>query len=118
MYLEYADYISMGGKLSETEYDRLEYRARMELNNATFNRITDVNERVKRCVFELVNLLADNNGGNTEVSSISNDGYSVNYVSGGNSSSLPSRIYSTIHTYLAETDLMYCGAENIGKAGD
>lgn len=118
MYLEYADYKSMGGTLSETEYNRLEYRARMELDNATFNRITEVNERVKRCIFEIVCLLSSNDGGNAEVLSVSNDGYSVNYSSAGGVSSISNRIYNTIRTYFVETDLMYCGAEGIRKAGD
>lgn len=115
MYLDYDEYQSMGGTLNQTEYDRLEYRARMALDNATFNRITNADERVKRCIFELVDLMANNSNGNAEVASISNDGYSVNYVSGGNGSSLSARIYSIIHTYFSNTDLMYCDSAGLCK---
>lgn len=115
MYLDYDEYQSMGGTLNQTEYGRLEYRAQAELDNVTFNRITNADERVKRCIFELVDLLANNSNGNAEVASISNDGYSVNYASGGNNSSLSARIYGIIHTYFCHTDLMYCGSAGLCK---
>lgn len=113
-YLTFDDYISIGGTLTEAEFNRLEYRAERLIDNATQGRIkgTDsIPEAVKRCAFELVLYLAATaeSGSAAAVSGFSNDGYSVTYAE---QKSAEQQIYGIIYDYLADTDLMYCGVDS------
>ena len=113
MYLTYDEYKGYGGTLSDTEFNRFNFRAECEINNATFDRcksLTKIPEIIKRCQFELVVFLSKNarGGSNSSVSSFSNDGYSVSYT---DKKTAQEQISDIIYTYLASTDLMYCGAD-------
>lgn len=115
MYLSYEEYKALGGTLEETEFSRFAFRAESELNRLTFDRISDIlpiPECVKRCLFELITYISKNskNGNCAAASSVSNDGYSIVY---SNPQSAEKEIYSIVHTYLANTGLMYCGTDNI-----
>lgn len=112
MYLTYEEYQAFGGKVSETDFSRFAYRAERELDKSTFGRLTvkEPDENTKRCMFELVEYIADNNnnGGTAAISSVSNDGYSITYAE----AKTPEKaLYGIIYTYFADTDLMYCGTE-------
>ena len=60
MYLEQAEYLSMGGSIPESDaakYARLEAKARHAVDQATHGRVRDeapVRESVRMCVFELI----------------------------------------------------------------
>ena len=115
MYLTYNEYISYGGKLSETEFDRFNFRAKCEIDNASLSRCSllstnKIPEAVKRCQFELVVFLSKNaqDGSASSISSFGNDGYSVSYT---DKQTAQEKISDIIYTYLAETDLLYCGVE-------
>ena len=108
MYLSYTEYQEMGGQLAETEFNRLNFTAQAELDLLTFNRITDADERVKNCIFALISpseITLDN------VSSVSNDGYSINYA---DSDEMKSRQADIVYTFFANTDLMYRGTDGVG----
>lgn len=95
MYLLYDEYKSMGGKLDETLFNELEFLAEAKVDWYTFNRLqneTELPERLKRCMYALVNLiykvqqasmLGDDGSGdssiNAAVASQSNDGVSISY---------------------------------------
>lgn len=112
-YLTFDDYIAMGGTLTDTEFDRLEYRAKKLIDNATQGRLKNADsipDEVKRCMFELLAYLTDTlkNGSVSAVSGFSNDGYSVTYAEQKNATG---QIYDIIYDYLADADLMYCGVD-------
>lgn len=112
-YLTFDDYISMGGTLADTEFNRFEIRAECEINNATQGRLKTADkipETVKACMYELILHLSNTtkNGNSSAVSGFSNDGYSVTYAEQRTSAQ---QIYDIIYTYLADTDLLYCGVD-------
>lgn len=81
-YLTYEEYQSLGGKLGETPFNLLEFRARKKIDEETFGRLIileEQKEEVKLCVFELIKKFDEYEkaGG---ISSESTDGYSINYV--------------------------------------
>lgn len=110
MYITYSEYNEMGGLLSESEFNRFYYRAKKELDNATFNRLTGLtaDDNTKRCMFELITYISENcnNGAVNSVKSISNDGYSVSY---SDKTEAKTDIRNIIETYFIETDMMYSG---------
>ena len=94
MYLTYAEYQAMGGTLDEQSYNRYEYRAESVIDWYTFNRLhgeTSISERVKKCMYMLIDLLiaqdkamggsgdGSSSGGASQIASQSNDGVSVSY---------------------------------------
>ena len=113
MYLTYEEYKSHGGTLNDAEFNRFNFRAECEINNATSDRcksLEKIPEEVKRCCFELVSYISKNaqNGAASSVAGFSNDGYSVSYV---DKKTAQEQISDIIYTYLASTDLLYCGVE-------
>lgn len=87
-YLTYEEYRGLGGTLSQTPFDLLEYEARNQIDLRTQNRLVGVDEipqKVKLCEFNLINTLENyttklnqmNSTGN--ISSENIDGYSVSY---------------------------------------
>lgn len=113
MYLTYDEYIAYGGKLNDADFDRFCFRAECEINNATLSRCKELKEvpaEVKRCMYELIVYLSKNSqdGSISAISSFSNDGYSVSYT---DKKTAQEQISGLIYTYLAETDLLYCGVD-------
>lgn len=113
MYISYEDFVSYGGTVEATAFDRFAYRAGCEINNKTYNRVAQLDkvpECVKRCEFELIVYLSKkaSDGNIANITSISNDGYSISY---GEQKGSDAEIYDIIYTYLADTGLMYCGVE-------
>ena len=81
MYLDYEDYVDMGGTLNEAAFSRLEFKARKLIDQRTFGRLkglTEQSETVKKLVFELIAL--DQKEQNGVIQSVSNDGYSETYA--------------------------------------
>lgn len=124
MYLTYAEYQDWGGQQSESAYNRLEFKARMLIDEYTFGRLKDaesIPEAVKRLTFELVGLLGNmdlsGEGYGGVVASESNDGYSITMASGTVLTAAESMIQAgkLIETYLADektaagVPLLYCG---------
>lgn len=59
-YLTYIEYQELGGSLTETPFNLLEYQARKEIDLNTKNRLASVDEipdEVKWCVYELIDTL-------------------------------------------------------------
>jgi len=94
-YLTYAEYRALGGTLTETSFNILEYEARKQIDLRTQNRLKNVLEipkEVKLCDFHLINRIEYytnnlNNSGGT-IASESIDGYSVSYSSSAQISEL------------------------------
>ena len=88
-YLTFDEYQEWGGKLDETAFNRLSYKASRKIDRQTFNRLhndTEIGEPVKRLMFELIGVI--NNSDTTSenyspaIASEGNDGYSISYASG------------------------------------
>lgn len=124
MYLTFAEYQAWGGQQSESAYSRLEYKARMMIDEYTFGRLRDeetIPEAVKRLTFELVgmwgNMDISGEGYAGVVDSESNDGYSIKMAAGTVLTAAESmqQMGNMIETYLANektaagVPLLYCG---------
>lgn len=95
-YLTYDEYSEMGGTIDETLFNNLRLDAQGYIDWYTFNRLwgeEEIPERVKICMYQLINLLEKTNnllaptlqssGGvnvNAQVMSQSNDGVSTTYA--------------------------------------
>ena len=120
MYLNYEEYVGMGGGASESAFPRLESKARAHLDRLTFERLKhaeSISDTVKYCMFDLINAVeADEASGaavaGREIAAMSNDGVSVSFTTSGKAAS---RYTAIVRTWLAmETDvngvpLMYPG---------
>ena len=87
-YLTFQDYRVLGGKLPEMPFNILEFKARKQVDEATLGRLkklTDYNNEVKMCMYELINTLSDSlassENNNKNISSETYPGYSVTYQS-------------------------------------
>lgn len=86
-YLTYTEYKLYGGKLDESVFARLEYKARKMIDKRTFGRLTavsDVPESVKRLMYELIGLIGHSDVSSPDytpsIASEGNDGYSVSFA--------------------------------------
>lgn len=124
MYLTFAEYQAWGGQQSESAYNRLEYKARVLIDEYTLGRLKEagtIPEAVKRLTFELVGLIGNmdvsSEGYGGVVASESNDGYSITMASGTVLTAAESmvRAGNLIESYLANektaagVPLLYCG---------
>ena len=112
MYLNYEEYVDMGGTLNETAFSRFEFRARKLIDQHTFGRLmglTEQGEVVKKLMFELVSLEEKTQNG--VVQSVSNDGYSETYAIADSEQKTVSLIAAYLSTEKAEdgTPLLYRG---------
>ena len=87
-YLTYEEYVELGGKLSVSPFNILEYEARRKIDERTQSRLVDVEvipTQVKMCMFNLINIidsyLEESSNSNKNIASESIDGYSVSYIS-------------------------------------
>ena len=110
MLLTFEEYKTMGGSLSETDFNRLSYRAEQTLNSYTFGRIKVPDNRVRRCMFDLIDCESEKEQ-NAGVKSVSNDGYSVTY----STQEATEAEYDIIYRYFASTDILYQGVDGIGE---
>ena len=127
-YLTYAEYQALGGSaIGNMPFNLLEFEARRQIDNNTFNRLKDsetIPQEVKLCEYNLINSISDfanatnsvASGGN--VKSENTDGYSISYISASEISevvkSKNAEIQDIIRTYLLGVifngeHLLYCG---------
>lgn len=98
-YLIHAEYKALGGKLSESAFDLLEFKARKEIDKQTFKRLINLDKQVnevKMCIYDLITIYNENN---TTIKSESVDGYSITML---DKKELEKVITRTIETYLGE----------------
>lgn len=86
-YLTYTEYRALGGTLTETPFNLLEFEARKQIDLRTLKRLVDIQDipqEVKLCDFHLINKIEkyaesmNNVGGN--IKSENTDGYSITYA--------------------------------------
>ena len=116
MYLTFAEYQSMGGKLTEQDFNRAEFSARSKIDSMSFNRLrldNPVRGFTKMLVFELITQFYGRMLDGIEIASEGAGRASVSY---NNSVSTQSKIENTIrfvlcHEYKLGTSipLLYAG---------
>lgn len=79
-YIDYAEYVKMGGTAQESDFQHLELLARKKLDYWTQNRITAPDDDVKLCMTLIIDRLNDDESGEQDVSSVSNDGVSMSFA--------------------------------------
>lgn len=77
MYLTFEEYTEFGGTVPQSSFDKLEMLASYKLDYWTQDRITEVDEKIKFCVYLIIEKLYEIENGESDVSSFSNDGVSV-----------------------------------------
>lgn len=80
MYITYVEYVQNGGKAQESDFHRLETLARKRLDYWTQNRITTPDDDIRLCMTLIIDRLDDDESGEQDVSSVSNDGVSMSFV--------------------------------------
>lgn len=122
-YLTYGEYKAMGGSIAgETAFDRHAARASAIITRMTHGRVANekvVRAAVKYAAFDLVNALHNdeqNGSEGREVASMSNDGVSISFASGG--SAMASQRHACIVRQYLEweldergTPLLYAGVD-------
>lgn len=104
-YLTYEEYVALGGTMSISPFELLEFNARSEIDLRTQNRLvgtSTIPTKVKVCMFNLIETINSYVSESTEqgkgnIASESIDGYSISYVS-------PSQIKEIIVSKRAELD--------------
>ena len=104
-YLTYEEYIALGGTMSISSFELLEFNARSEIDLRTQNRLIGVNSiptKVKMCMFNLIETIngyvsESTKQGQNNIVSESIDGYSISYVS-------PTQIKEVITSKRTEID--------------
>lgn len=130
-YLTYEEYRALGGTLTLTPFNLLEFEARRQIDIRTFNRLkeldsADIPQEVKMCELEMINNISSydammnstsQNGGKK---SENTDGYSVTYASAEDAQKVTEAkradFDSTIRNYLLGVivngeHIVYCGAD-------
>ena len=124
-YLTYQEYKGLGGTLSQTPFNLLEFEARQNIDKYTFGRLKELeeqNQEVKLCVFKLISLIDSYNSYETQnkaVASENTDGYSISYgtPSTDYAKAKNNEIQGVVREYLVDckledtTPYMYCGAD-------
>ncbi len=96
MYLAYEKYINFGGSVAEKSYAFFETLARKKLDYWTLGRITKVTEDIELCMFLIIEQIYENETGETDVSSVSNDGVSISYAEAKTSEEKMQDLYQKI----------------------
>lgn len=124
-YLTYAEYKSLGGTLTETSFNLLEFEARQIIDKYTFGRLKELNsqnQEVKLCVFKLINLGNSYNASESQIKGVASettDGYSISY-SAATKEAIQAKndeYKSIVRDYLVDckledgTPYLYCGAK-------
>lgn len=87
-YLTYLEYKELGGEMSVSPFNVLEYEARKKIDERTQGRLIDftpIPTQVKMCMYNLINIIEDylieSSGSRKGIASENIDGYSVSYIS-------------------------------------
>ena len=127
-YLSYAEYQALGGTLTETPFNILEFESRRRIDIRTQNRLNseDIPQEVKLCEYALINSINEFNNSTSNVASNGNvasentDGYSISYITADRISDIvkskSDELEDIIRTYLLGViyngeHLMYLGVE-------
>ena len=128
-YLTYSEYRELGGTLSQTPFNLLEFEARRRIDVRTFNRIKNCEEipqEVKLCEYSLINSIEsymtsmESVAGNGNIASENTDGYSVSYITADRIKevvmSKEAELNDIVRDYLLLVEVngehvMYCGVE-------
>lgn len=104
MYISQQQYLTKGGTITDvTAFNRYEYKAAKKLDYYTQDRLHGVEEvpqAIQMLMVELIDLLYKADSVEGQITSVSNDGYSVSYAE----QRTDEKAYALIHTYAAE----YC----------
>lgn len=106
-YLTYQDYKALGGTLSLTPFNLLEFEARKEVDDCTYGRLKKIDtqiEDVKLCIMALMNKIQKYNEIDNGKSSESVGSYSVTYNKPVSKEEKQER-RSIINSYLSECKL-------------
>lgn len=121
MYITYEEYENFGGTLDDTTFEQIYYQAKSFIDWVTFDRLVNeetFSDEVKRCMFDLINMLynkqlaltpnattsSSGTEGTASVTEMSNDGVTVKYNVMSSSellSVLKPEILLTINRYLS-----------------
>lgn len=104
-YLTYEEYVALGGTMSVSPFELLEFNARNEIDLRTQNRLVEAEEiptKVKICMFNLIELISgyvkkSSEQAQSNIASETIDGYSVSYVS-------PAQVKEIIQSKKVEID--------------
>lgn len=115
--MAYADFdyyknIFKGSILDNAAFDSLSEKATDYINSVTFDRIAEVNDKIKRCCCALAEQISiDNNYQSGKmISSEKNGNYSVSYAISSNvAAEHYRRMFGICLQYLGNTGLMYRG---------
>ena len=100
-YLNYSEFLTMGGTLSQSAFVLLEYEARLTIDMYTSSRLVSLKEQptaVKLCVNALINKIKEYNEASAK--SESSDGYSISYNKPTSKEERKER-YDIVKTYLS-----------------
>lgn len=115
MYLNFEKYIGFGGKIGLTEYSFYELKARKKLDYWTNNRIPksldEYKEDIELCMFLIIEQIYENETGEADVSSVSNDGISMTFVGAKTSEQKLQDIYQKVIEILPQC-LVSLGVNN------
>ena len=95
-YIDYAEYARMGGTAQESDFLRLELLARKKLDHWTQGRITTPDDDIRLCMTLIIDRLNDDQSGEQDVSSVSNDGVSMSFVDAKTSDQKWSDVYDRV----------------------
>jgi hypothetical protein len=123
-YLNYSEYVALGGELSEMPFNILEFKAQNEVDKDTFGRLKELDGQLqdtKMCIFDLIQILNKNEqiskNQSKGIASENTDGYSVIYNQASTDAvkSKEAEIRDCVRSYLIDcvledgTPYMYCG---------
>lgn len=112
-YLNYEEYVDLGGTLERTPFDILEMEAQLNIDNYTFGRLKNLKNQaneVKLCIYSIMTTLqsyADSKVANKNIASETTDGYTVSYtgITTELTKAQKKEIKNIIETYLGECKL-------------
>lgn len=112
-YLNYEEYVDLGGTLERTPFDILEMEAQLNIDNYTFGRLKNLKKQVnevKLCIYSIMTTLqsyAENKSANKNIASETTDGYTVSYtgITTELTKAQKKEIKNIIETYLGECKL-------------
>lgn len=102
-YLQYPEYLSLGGTLSQNAFVLLEYEARLTIDMFTSSRLVGLKEQpmaVKLCVNALIKKIQEYNEASAK--SESSDGYNISYNKPTSKDERKER-YDIVKTFLSTT---------------
>ena len=114
MYLTFAEYFKLGGTLDETAFDIYSFEANQKIKSATFDRITEPSEAVKKCMVRLIALAEKSDICSSQLSSYSHDGMTQTFNI-PKQEEYAKKVREIIRAYLINekaadgTPLLYCG---------